>query len=113
MGTCHSFRLPSNRYQKFVVQGDKVACISMDIHSMRPRVSLNIVTWDLLSKAHRHTSLDAPWSSGVDLPDTQIDCNGSWDTIRCTWLRWKSVFQSLESQYTKSLMVICPCSLAR
>ena len=27
---------------------------------MRPSVSLNIMTWDLTSKAHRHTSLDAP-----------------------------------------------------
>jgi hypothetical protein len=32
----------------------------MDIHSLRPRVSLNIMTWDLTSKAHRHASLDAP-----------------------------------------------------
>jgi hypothetical protein len=32
----------------------------MDIHSLRPRVSLNIMTWDLMSKTHRHTSLDAP-----------------------------------------------------
>ena len=55
--TCYSFRLPSTNYHTLVIQDDKIACISgCSKLTSGDVLSLHIITWDLTSKVHRHTS---------------------------------------------------------
>jgi hypothetical protein len=46
------------RYEKFILQGDRVACISMVLDLLSSTMPRNTITWGLKSKVHRQTSLE-------------------------------------------------------
>ena len=122
---CYSFRLPSTKLDKLVIQDDMVACINLEPTSCSRVLSSDIITWNLTSRGHHHTSLVVSVQSNLirNAADVRLTWILGYDSIHLVergestviWLNENgmSIFEALDADLSLDVCRVSEISLER